>query len=206
MENTNEQLDETLRVGVARDAHLRRALEFALEQSNAPVGSLAMLGALGALVDDADDVEAFEMAQCAILALVRKRPLDTDVAHAWHALRHGRDPNQDAITIVDLARRVEWTAEMYQKSGTLLPTGVAAVEAFRADYLVKRFGESVPGAKRLHELFAKLDQPRSSGGLTITGVVARIVDEARLVGARGKFANTLRRVDRVLGRRANPPK
>lgn len=191
----------------AREAHLRHALEFALDHCDATIASGAILGSLSALVRDQGDAEAVQMAQAGILALIYKGPRERAAAHAWHAHQEGCKPDEHAIDIVDLAREVARTARLYRLTHEQLVTGDAALEAFYSDYLVPRFGPRSPTAKELRKSFEKFGLPKSKGGLTVAGVVARILHEGRLLGAHtDDLSNTLRRVDSVLARLANPVK
>lgn len=202
MTKTNEPFDDNQRM-LAREAHLREALKFALEHSDAETTSGAIIGALASVAEDAGDAEALQMAEDAITALVNRSPREREAAHAWHALRDGYDPEQGAIAIVDLARAVARTAQMLRSSATQVPSGSAAIEAFRAD-LIARFGEVVPSTTELEAWFTKIDEPLTSGGLTITGVVARVMQHGRILGASGDLNRNRKRVDRILSRLPNP--
>jgi hypothetical protein len=69
------------------------------------------------------------------------------------------------------------------------------------------FGQRTPAQEKVREWFAKIGAPKAKGGLTIAGIVARIIHDGRLLGAyTHDLSNTLRRVDRVLRRLANPVK
>lgn len=202
MTKTNEPLADTQRM-LAREDRLRAALMFAL-QSPGSTASGAVIGVFAAEIENADDVAAVRMLQDAMTAFVNGSPRETQAVHSWHAQRDGYDPEQDAIVIVDLARHAARTAQLSRLSGTQFHTGVAGIEAFRAD-LVDRFGESVPEVAELQKCFAKVGESRTSGGLTITGVVARIIHVGRLLGDSGQdLDKTRKRVDRVLSRLPNP--
>lgn len=191
-------------VDMGRDAQLRSALEFALAHSDAESATTALIGALGALIEDQADAQAFEMAQSGILALVRRGPRERDAARVWHAQRHGFDPELDAVAIVDLCEAVERAAYLYnyKSAGELFKTGDAAIDLLRAG-LVERFGTTVPGTADLVQWFSRLGIPKSQGGLTTAGIAARIIHEGRLLGdRRDTLDNTLSRVDRVLSRLA----
>jgi hypothetical protein len=202
MTKTDEPLNDIPRM-LAREAHLRSALKFALEHNDAQTTSGAIIGALASVVEDDGDAEALQMAKDAITALVNRSPREREAAGAWHSLRDGYDPEQGAIAIVDLARQVARTAQMFRLSGTQVPTGSAAIEAFRTD-LVARFGESVPSVAQLQEWFEKINEPLTSGGLAVTGIVARVMQHGRLMGAGSDLDKTRKRVDRVLSRLPNP--
>jgi hypothetical protein len=202
-----EELEQMQRELSAREAHFRDTLEFALDHCDAAIASSAVLGSLGALVQDQADAEAAQMARTGILALIYKGPKERAAAHAWHAHQEGCKPDEHAIDIVDLAREVARTARLYRLTHEQLVTGDAALEAFYSDYLAPRFGPRSPTVKELRESFEKLGLSKSKGGITIAGVVARIIHEGRLMGAHTDDpSKTLRRVDRVLARLANPVK
>jgi len=207
MATVEEELEQMLRELAGREAQLRYALEFALEHCDAPMASGPILGSLSVLVRDAADAEAAQMAQAGILALIYKGPNERAAAHAWHAQQEGCKSDEQAIEIVDLAREVARTARLYRLNDTQLVTGDAALEAFRSDYLMPRFGARSPVQEKVREWFARIGSPKRKGGLTIAGVVARIIHDGRLLGAHTHdLSNTLRRVDRVLGRLAKPVK
>lgn len=184
-----------------RHARLRRALEFALQHADQQATMDAMIGALGALIENHDDAVAFEMAQVAIHALVGADVRDREAVRVWHAVAAGCDPNQDAIAILNLAKEVDQTAFLFAASSPAIsPRGTAAVAAFQT-LLTERFGDGIPAVDTLLQWFSRLRTPRSRGGLTPAGVVARIVHHARLFGARRNDPEkTRKRVERVLGR------
>ncbi len=189
----------------SRERQLTRALQHALDHFSTSDGSGATLGALASLIEDERDAEAFEMARTAVLALVHRKPQAKEAASIWYVRRDGLDPDQDPVGVVELARLVARTATMYRAGeGIGLATvGAAAVDAFRDD-LVSRFGDTVPPSSRLEEWFSKIGQAKRRGGLTVAGIVARIIHEGRLMGAHtGNLSKTLRRVDRILGRVAS---
>lgn len=200
------QPDEVERKQSLRSQQLRRALEFALEHSDSRSVTSALLGALGVLIEDSVDARSFEMAKDGLMGLVRKSPRERAAANAWHAQRHGCDAGQDVVAILELSKAVELAAHLYSAPGGLFATGDAAVEALRQD-LVERFGSTVPVASDLGEWISRLGKPKRHGGLTLAGVVARIVHGGRLLGARGdKFGNTLSRIELALKRVANRAK
>jgi hypothetical protein len=207
MAAAEEELEQMQRELAAREAQLRYALEFALDHCDAPIASSAILGSLSTLVRDKADAEAAQMVKTGILALIYKAPREQAAAHACHAQQEGCKPNEDAIDIVDLAREVARAGRLYRLTHDQLVAGDAALVAFHCDYLVARFAERAPTLNKVRELFALLDRPKAKGGLTVAGVVARIVHERRLLGAHtDDLSTTLRRVDRVLARLANPVK
>lgn len=153
-----EELEQMQRDLAAREAHLRHALEFALDHRDATIASGAILGSLSALVRHHGDAEAVQMAEAGILALIYKGPRERAAAHAWHAHQEGCKPDEHAIDIVDLAREVARTARLYRLTHEQLVTGDAALEAFYSDYLVPRFGPRSPTAKDLRKWPAQVQR------------------------------------------------
>lgn len=201
-----EDLKRQVESRTAREDQLRFALAMGLAHSHPNTTSGAVFSALATLTEDIVDREALEMLNTGIQALVHKVPSQREAAHRWHAQREGCDPDRDAITIVDLARGVAHAKRMYMSSEPNFWTGAAAVEEFREECLVPRFGERSPSIAELKSWFELVDLPKRRGGLRVAGVVARIIHDAKLLGARGALGKTVKRVDRVLKRLANPVK
>lgn len=198
-------IEAKLRDIASREAQLRSALDFGLGHVDAPLGSSTMLGAAATLVKDARDAQSFDMFRTGLIGLIYKSDLEREAARIWHARREGLDPDQDGIAIVDLAKEVARTGRLYRAAPPLFPIGSAAIDAFRNDYLVTTFGEKLASLKMLEDWFARLGKPKAKNGLTISGVVASIVHEARLFGSRGDDrSKTLRRVNQILRRLPNP--
>lgn len=203
MTNAREPTADVQRM-LAREAHIRAALKFSLDHSEGLTTSGAIFGSLATVVEDATDAKALQMLRDALTALMGRTPREVKAVHAWHALRDGYDPEQDAIAIVDLARQVARTAQMFKSPNMLVPAGTAALMALRTE-LVDEFGERIPSLELLQVWFTKYNKQRAKGCLTLTGVVAHIIHEGRLFGARGKnFDKTRKRVDRVLQRHPYP--
>lgn len=203
MTKATEQVNDTQRM-LAREVHIRATLKVALEQSGGPTATGAIVASLATIVEDAADAKALRMLRDAMTALMNRTPREVDAVREWHARRDGHDPEQDAVAIVDLARLVARTAQMFKSPNMLVPPGTAAVVALRTE-LVEEFGEGIPSLDLLQGWFTKYSKQRAQGCLTLTGVVAHILHEGRLFGARGKnFDRTRKRVDRVLQRHPNP--
>jgi len=198
---TSTQLQAQLLL--AREVRLRRALEFALAHSDGSTTSGAIVAAFATLVDGPAGVAALHVLQETVSAIVDEGAAEQARARAWHALRDGYSPDEDAIAIVDIARAAARAAQRYRVSGDQVAIGPAAIEEFRAS-LVALFGEAVPETPTLLEWFARIDVPLWLGGLTITGIVTNILHEGRLLGSRGDLDKTRKRVSRVLSRLPNP--
>jgi hypothetical protein len=200
-------LENMLRELAMREAQLAYALDFALDHVDTPVGSSPILGAVATLVKDADDAHSFDMFRTGLIGLIYNSNQEREAARIWHARRKGLDPDQDGIAIVDLAKEVARTGRLYRATTPLFPTGSAAIDEFRSDYLVRHFGQRLAGLASLEDWFARLGKPKSRNGLAISGVVANIVHEARFFGSRGDDrSKTLRRINRILRRLPNPLK
>lgn len=73
MTNANEPSTVTQRT-LARQAHLRAALKFALDNGEGPTASGAIIGSLATVVEDATDAKAVQMVQDAMMALMHGTP------------------------------------------------------------------------------------------------------------------------------------
>lgn len=204
------------------DAQLGYALDFALDHAETPAGSGAVLGSLATLRRDTIDDELLEMAKTVVLGLVQRDPAARQAAQRWRAQRLGCNPDGDAAEILDLESQLLATLNLYRRTdgrlgivvesaGSLsyptVPIGAEAIEAFRADYLVPRFGEHAASARLLRKWFDKLDQPKASGGLSLLGIVARVLHLGRRGNPkRPSLEKTVQRVDRVLASHAKQRK
>jgi hypothetical protein len=106
------------------------------------------------------------------------------------------------FSIVDLAGGIEKAAYLYRRTDQCLESKGPAVMQQLRDYLRLRFGEGIPSLDELQEWVQSTVQSARKNRFTTSGIVVRIVHQARLFGARGAFTKTLRRVDRVLARAA----
>jgi len=197
-----------------RDAQLRHALDLGLKHVGARACVEALLGALATLRQDEADEHAFEMAEIAIMALVHKNPAARDAAGRWHAQHRGCQPNELMIEVIDLQRQVQIVRRLYLRQEPRIwicvgpahspsyptqPIGVSALAEFRSEYLVPRYGKASPSVKTMKAWFDLVDKPRSSRGLTVRGVVARILHRVRPQKLkRTTLETTVHRVDRVL--------
>jgi hypothetical protein len=97
---------------------------------------------------------------------------------------------------------VEIVAPLYHRSEPWLESkGRVAVQQFR-DQLVQQFGENIPPLDDLEDWISNHGPTSARGRTTTTGIVARIMHNGRLLGARGNFEKTLKRVDNALARQA----
>jgi hypothetical protein len=213
-----EWLEVMLRGVAAREAQLRKALDFGLQHVDAPAGSGAVLSALATLRSDTVDDQLLAMAETVLQGLVHRNPAARQAAQRWYAQRQGCSPDGDAAEILQVEAEVKAAINLYRRSDgrvgvvvdsagsrsyVTVPVGPEAIEAFRSDYLSPRFGEHAASVRQLRKWFGKLDQSRLGGGLSVSGIVARILHRGRRATTkRPSQKETVNRVDRVLASHA----
>jgi hypothetical protein len=202
-DGTGQSRDEDRR---ARDAQLRYALEFVLENGTEG-GVTPILGALAVHATDEDGGQAYEMAVWAINGLVLRDPQGLASAREWYARQRGCDSSQHAISIVKLNDAVESAVHVIQLGESpLFPKRQAVLEQL-SEYIKSTFGppaggRHMPSAADLEQLISRHGSNRRRKEITTAGVVTAIVHQAGLFGARGEdLQKTRSRVDSVLRRK-----
>ena len=148
--------------------------------------------------------EAFTMAHNAIRWLILREPGGLEDARRWLAWKMGfNSPDSDAVTIVQIEWHVRMALGMRRGEGRWGDPEKAPEWLHRA--LLHRFeAKSIPSVESLASWLDRHAERHARGKITTAGIVAKIVHEGRLLGARLSEQRTRERVTKALDRKRHP--
>jgi hypothetical protein len=171
-----------------------------------------LLGKLAAARGDATAKAALRVAVGAVRVLLDPRKWDVEIVRQLGAIAQGFDAaDSNAAAIVELAEMVERSTAFRRMNDPSRhgfpfenPTAMVGEHAPKMlhEWLAGRYGaDRVPTLDEIAGMLDRHTERRAKGKLTTAGIVARIIDHGRLLGANvGGEKAMLDRVDKVLKR------